>query len=379
MGPSNLMIGITAAACAAAVQAEPATVEFRYAPRVGDEMCHRLVMNSVGTLSFAPNAPGTRFTQSTTQETAGKCRQVDPDGSTVFDMKLTRIATRMNTPGMKVDYDSRTFDPEKTDNVAVRMFGRFYSGLVGSELTITFNPQGSPVKVSGMRQAIEKALGPLKKELAHEPMGLVIAPFIDNLAAAFDDSMLDDQLKSFYRFVPTGEGPIPVGKTWNADWDMELPFLKTTCRATGQYELLGVETVRGRPCAKIGIKESFTMNTDPGQKARTGARPSPGLARLFEKMDMSLSASHGEGVAYWDYEKGLLVRLRQTQRIAMTLRFNPKDIVAMTAPAAETAPAGEQGTQTFTQNLTSSIQVDLLEGEEGEPATRETSGTLKEQ
>jgi len=371
---SNLTIGIIMAACAAAVRAEPTTIEFRYAPKAGEEMRHRLVMNSVGTLSFAPNVPGTRFTQSTTQETAGKCRQVDPDGSAIFDMKLTRIATRMNTPGMKVDYDSRTFDPEKTDNVAVRMFGRLYSGLVGSELTISFNPQGSPVKVSGMRQAIEKALGPLKKELANEPTGFLVAPFIDNLAAAFDDSMIGDQLKSFYRFVPTGEGPIPIGKTWDADWDMELPFLKTTCQAKGHYELLGVETVRGRECAKIGIKESFAMNTDPGRKAKTDTRPSPGLARLFEKMDMSLSASNGEGVAHWDYRKGVLVQLRQTQRIAITVKFNPKDILAMTAPAADTAPAAEQAPQTFTQNVTSSIQVDLLEGEADEPATRKASG-----
>lgn len=362
--------------CPAIGQAETtSTVEFRYTPKLGQEMRHRLVMNSVGTMGFAPGTPGTRFTQSTTQETSGTCTRVNPDGSAVFEMTLARIATRMNMPGIRVDYDSRSFDIEKVENPALRMIGRLYSGLVGAKLTVDFNPQGSPSGVAGMRDAVLKAIEPLKKDLAKDPAGLLINPIIDNLAAGFDDSMIDDQLKSFYRFVPAG--PIAVGEKWNSDWDMELPFLKTTCQAKGEYELLGVETVRGHRCAKIGIKESFAMNTNPQKSSKSGTRPAPGLAKLFEKMDMSLSASNGDGIAHWDHERGVLVQLRQTQRIVINIKFNPKELglVAATVPATEPAPTGESTSHTMTQNLTSSIQVDLLEGEADEPATRKAAGS----
>lgn len=372
MRSRNLIVGLAVAAWATAAQAEsPTSIEFRYTPKVGQEMRHRMTMNSVGTMGTGSGVPGMRFTQSNTQEAVGVCKEVTPDGSAVFEITLGRVATRMNRPGMNFTFDSASFDPAKTDGTAMRMIGLLYSGLVGSKFTTTFNPQGWPVNVTGMREAVLKMIGPIKKEIDKDPAGRFVTPIIDSLAAAFDDSMINDQMKSFYRFLPSEAGPVAVGKKWDSDWDMELPFLKTKCKAKGQYELLGVETFRGHPCAKIGIKESFTMNTDWQRVSKSGTKPAAGLNKLFEKMDMSLSASNGEGVVHWDYEHGVLVQLRQTQRIAISIKFNTKDLMlAASAPVTETAPAGDQVIQTMTQNLTTSAQVDLLEGEADQTATR---------
>ncbi|HSW44434.1 MAG TPA: DUF6263 family protein [Phycisphaerae bacterium] len=365
------------AALAANLQAEaggaaPKAAEFRFAPKPAETVRHRISLKSVGTISLAPGLPGARFTQNTTQEIAARCREVRPDGSAVVDMELTRIATRMNTAGLLVDYDSTTFDAEKEQSPMVRLIGKVYSALIGSKLTVTFNRHGSPIQVTGMKEAVNKAIEPVRQELGNDAAGRSAGQLIDGITTMFDDATMTDQLKSFYRFVPDKTRPVAVGEKWQHDWTMSLAVLDVTCDAKGEYELLSYETFRGRPCARIGIKETFEMSSKKAAKPRPAAQTAPGLGRLLQNMDLSLSASGGTGMACWDYQTGVLVQLQQTQNITIDVRFKNRPSASASAPA-DSMPADEGPTGSLSQKFVTSVQIDLLD-DEGNPAMSRPAG-----
>jgi len=208
-------------------------IEFRFAPQPGQVIRQQMVMKSVGTLSLAPGLPGPRFTQSTTQEITARCRQVNPDRSAIVDVTLTRIATRMNTVGITIECDSRTFDPAKAESLDVRLIGRFFAALIGSQVTFTFNAQGAPIKVTGMRQVVAKALGSIKQELGQDASAARVNQTIEGIGAMFDDETMLEQMKAFYRFIPPQPSPVPVGRKWEQNWKMDLPVLSSQGHAKG--------------------------------------------------------------------------------------------------------------------------------------------------
>jgi len=362
------------AALAPAGLAEPAgpsgPIVFRFAPQPGQTVRQRFVTKSVGTLGLAPGLPGAKFTQTSSQEIVGQCRQVNPDGSAIVDMTLDSIAMRMNTVGMTFEYDSKTFDPVKVDNPALRFIGRVYSAMVGSKVTTTFDARGCPVKMTGMKEAVAKAIQPIKQEISQDKSAAFLGRTIDDISKMFNDDTMLEQTKGHYRLAPDKAGPVAVGEKWEQNWSMNIPVLNSTCNIKGQYELLGIETFRGRPCAKIGIKESFATGPNPAQAGGSaGGRGGPALAGLSQ-MDMTLNASSGDGTAYWDYEHGLLVQLRQTQRIAINVKYKFETTQPSGTDQAETGPAEGKNAGAFSQNVTTSFQVDLVEGEAGQTTTR---------
>ena len=374
----NLLAAALTALLSSVGLADPAgsqgPIEFRFAPRPGQVIRQQMVMKSVGTLGLAPGLPGVKFTQSTTQEITAKCRQVNPDSSAVVDVTLTHIATRMNTAGITIECDSRTFDPAKAKSLDVRLIGRFFSALIGSQVTFTFDAQGAPTKVTGMREVVAKTLGSIKQELGQGVSAARVNQTIEGIGAMFDDESMLEQMKAFYRFIPSQPSPVAVGQQWQQNWKMELPVLSSLCNAKGSYVLLGIETFHGRPCARIGIRESFALAPDLATPAKTTRQDSPGMNRLLDQLDYSLNASNGEGTAYWDYQTGVLVQLRQTQRVVIDMKFKSRGEAATTSPAG-TSPAEVRDRQSFSQQFVTSFQVDLLEGEADQTTTQTATQT----
>jgi hypothetical protein len=88
-----------------------------------------------------------------------------------------------------------------------------------------------------------------------------------------------------------------------------------------------------------------------------------GLGRMFENMDITLRAGDSEGsggTAWWDYESGVLVELRQTQNIVIDVKIRGKDRPTDSQPAAS-GPGEGLRQATITQKFTTSVQIDLLE------------------
>ena len=76
---------------------------------------------------------------------------------------------------------------------------------------------------------------------------------------------------------------------------------------------------------------------------------------MFNFMNAKMQSSGGDGIAYWDYENGVLVKLRQTQRLTMQITVNPN-------PKAEDAEL-KQGFGPIVHKLNTSTSIDLIEPE----------------
>ena len=168
--------------------------------------------------------------------------------------------------------------------------------------------------------------------------------------------MMTQQMQSYYRMIPP-KRVARVGDTWDNTWDIKLPMFHAGFEGKGEYELVGIETFRGRPCAKIRIKESFHTLPMPKKDKPDAAPTSNPATALFDNMSFHMKSRGGDGIAYWAYKKGKCVPLRQTQPIPIE---HAMPVIRRPEPPrnAKTAQA------TIVQNLNNSISIDLVDEKE---------------
>jgi len=118
-----------------------------------------------------------------------------------------------------------------------------------------------------------------------------------------------------------------------------------------EYKLVGVEPMAGRSCAKILITR--TMRSQPN-----AASENP----MAQFMDMKLLDSNGEGVMWWDIERGDPVRMKEVTN--MTMEMSVKN------PAA-TQPAESVNVGPMVQKLQTSTTVDLVDPPPADERTEE--------
>ncbi len=350
----GVVMGITAALAGAEPTARPAKVDLRTRSRPDHVTQYRIVSKTVGSIRIFEPMPEMKFSQSFEQEMTNRCRILKPDGSAVVDTTLDRMAMKMSMMGMNIEYDSRTFDPAQTDREELRIIGRMFSAMVGAKFTTHMGADGQPTKVEGLGEVMKKAFS----NLGDEKMPDSIRKMFDQFGTMFGDENMAEQMKSLCRMTPT-KGPVGVGDTWEQAWAVKLPMFSGNIQGKGQYELAGFEDLGGRRCAKIRVKETFSMASQPKEAespSPPGAASAPARG-ILERLQFDMSSSGGEGIAYWDYEQGELVQLRQTQR--MTIQMN----LAADENAAE--PEMKQGFRGMTQKLNTAVSVDLMQ--DGEP------------
>ncbi|MBP7933500.1 MAG: hypothetical protein KA354_02520 [Phycisphaerae bacterium] len=331
-------------------------VVFRYQSRPGEVVRQRIVLQTVGSARMGPSEIKTG--QSTTNELKSETKKVNLDGSTEVEVTLVNVSMSITGNGRRMEFNSKTFDPAKEHDRDLRYLGRFFSTLAGKKFTMESSPEGKPTKVSGLHDIIQKAIDEVRKDFEKEKGRFFVSQILEQVASMFDDESVGRQMQSYYRMVPEKPGPVQVGETWQNRWIMDMPTLNAKCEANGEYELLGVETFRGRPCAKIRLKETLRLATEPevtdNEKAKK-PRNAGLLGSLMEQMDYTMTTSGGEGIAYWDYQSGVLVQLRQTQKMTIEARIKQGPATAIT---------GASGLGTLTQKLNTSVRVDLIEGDE---------------
>lgn len=344
---------VSTAVVTAAPASQPTKIELKRQPRPGHVTRQRITGTTFGSIRMIEFAPEMKFTQTFEQDIRESCRRVAPDGSATMDMVLERIAMKMSMMGASVEFDSRTYDPAAVPSEEMRMVGKVFSAMAGSRFTVIIGPDGQVQKIEGMNEIRDRVLA----DLASEKMPASVRKMIDQLGSLFSDENMVQQLKSFDRMIPS-KAPVGVGDTWNQTWSMNMPMFHGTIEGTGEYELVGFEELGGRRCAKIRVKKAFRMAAQPLQ----AAAPAPGAASrpakgILERMPFEMKSSGGDGMAWWDYESGEMVRLRQTQRMTIVMGLAPDE----NADESEM----KKGVRGITQKLNTSVSVDLLE--DGQP------------
>ncbi len=327
--------------------AAPDQIEFRFVPRPGQTVRLRRVSKAVGSAKLFDPIPEQKFSQSFEQGLVARCREVNPDGSAVLEISMPYVAMNMDFGGFKSGFDSRAPAPStQARNPGQEFLALLCKAMTG--LTLTVGPYGQPIKLEGLSEGMKKIVEDLPKESVSPLAGQL-------LDMMCNDATMMDQFNTYYRICPP-EKTTRVGSTWRRNWQMKLPMFKTGLKGTGQYELLGIEEFRGRQCAKVGIKESFA--TAPLAESQGGERTTrfTPAESVLDRMNFEMSSSGGEGIAYWDYENGHLVQLRQTQRMTIEISLKP-DAKAQDAEL-------KKGLGPMVQKAYNSVTVELIEASE---------------
>lgn len=340
-------------AVAADASSGPSQIEFKFKFEPGRVIRQKVENITVGSLKIPGPLSEQKFSQSYEQVMTTTCRKVNADKSAVFDVSLGGIKMKMSMGPMALSYDSSTFDPQQADPMS-GMVGRLFHAMEGVRFSVTVSDTGRPLKVEGLSESVRKAMA----RLAEGGDDQAARKMLEGMSKLMSDDQMNEQMQMYYRVTPPKEGPIKIGDKWDQTWSMKMPILGGQFDGRGEYELIGIEEVHGRPCAKIRVKESFIMRPGEAGKPAEGA---DAFQALFQKMKMELSTSGGEGIAHIDFARGELVRLRQTQK--MTLKISPREDAG---DAAAEIP-------TMTQTFNSSTRIEMMDEPAAAPAGVEHS------
>jgi len=312
---ASVLVGPLTAFAQAGPEATEDAIEFKFVYEPGQVVTHRVVNKAVGTMKLQDPIPEQKFSQTFEQDVVARCEQVKPDKSAVFGMTIPRIVMKMTLGSLKIDwaFDSRTGQEVKADLPSPDIAAAIFKGITQTKFRFTLGPDGQAVAVTGLDEGIEKVFGELKGDASP-----LVKPFMDKLREFMTDEMMTEQLESNRRTIPP-TSPARIGDTWEHEWEVKIGFMNIALQCKGQYELIGIEELHGRPCAKIRITESVETapRPDPGKRdpAASGGKPQT----MIDRMRFEMTASGGDGIAYWDYQNGQLVRHRQTHRLMLTL------------------------------------------------------------
>lgn len=322
-----------------------APVEFQFVAREGDSSRLKITTRTFGSMSMFGAMVNQKFSQQFEQHLVMTCIEVKPDKSSVFEMTLPEMSMRMNMGGLQIEIDTRDkARPVPATNPAFELLHRVFASMTKVKCTVTFSATGEPLKVEGLSKGMESVLDEVSDQLLPG-----MKQFFDQFRDYLADNIMEEQMRSAFRLVPDG-GRARVGDRWVREWNIKMPPFNVMTQGKGEYELLGIEEFRGKPCVKIRTRSSMT--TLPGQKpdvSSAGGAPKG----LLERMQFSMTASGGNGTAYVDFTTGDLMQLRETQRSTIEMSMEPD------AEAADSEL--KPGLGKITQRLTTSVQIDLVE------------------
>jgi hypothetical protein len=339
------MICVLAGAWAGAARADapeaPDRVEFRTADmyRPGHVIRLMCVTKAVGAIKLFDPMPEQKFMQTFCQELMMRVTKVNPDKSIVLEVTMPRIRMEMSLFGMDTSVDSHAPADQKSKQPGMDVVAAMFKGMTGLKMTCTIGADGMPQKHEGFSEGMKKVLAELRKEDVPHSAQMML----DQIGDFMSDDMMLEQTKSNCRLTPLNRR-LRVGDTWQREWNQAMGFFNMVMNFKGEYELLGIEPFRGRQCAKIRTKESFE-SAPAAERGKSGT--------IFDRMDMKMTSSGGDGVAYVDCKTAEVVNVRQTQRMTIEMAF--------AADPQAKDPEMRAGFGTMVSKVSNSVSVDLID------------------
>ena len=351
-----IIVAVLAAGSLAFGQGAPSSgeyLDFSFKPQAGKVTRHRLSSQTLGTFQMVGGMPAQKTSSSFEQDVVMKCTEVRPDGTSLWELTMPRMAMRTNTGGIKMEVDTARTSAASSSQPspieeATNFVETFFRGMTAIGCKITFSKEGRPIEFSGFDENYDRLVDAAKGQ------GIMGKMILKSLKAVLNDKSMLESFGSYQRMVPA-KPRVQVGEEWTDDWEMTVPVINTRLKVHGTYRLVGTEQVDGRRCARIATRQSFSTEPKTPSTPASGDTPS-----IFSRMSFSLHGQDSEGNMWWDLDTQEVVRVRDMQK--MTLEMS---MAADEKAAPEEAP---QGFGKLTQHMTISTKLDLVDGEFPTPA-----------
>jgi hypothetical protein len=254
-------------------------VELRYRFTEGLELRYEMVQRTTMGL---PGGMGS-MDQNQRQRYVLSVHEVHPDGSAVIRNTIEavslEVSSMMGSQSWDSEVDGTPADPEL----------RPLAALVGAGVEMTVAPDGSVVDFGNMAEFMEALLGDADPELRAM------------LGATFGEEQLRELASQGLQQLP--DGPVSAGHSWEQSLSMPMAFGEV--RSTTVYTFEGVETVDGRPVARIGVSGTI------GELVPEEGNPMAAMVQL--------SGGEMTGSARFDVERGVLVGQDMTTTMTLSV------------------------------------------------------------
>jgi hypothetical protein len=289
----------------------PDQVEIKILHQPGRIARYKMVIKIVGSMKMPDPIPEMKTSQIMVQEYLTKCIKVNPDGSAVYEMSTPRIEMQMDLGGSKgkflADNNKSTTTPvpspqTKPNNTKT---SELISVMAQVKYTLTVGRDGTPLKVQGYVESLNKAL---KNAGNFNPVEKM---FLNSLRQTMNDDTMLKEMKSKFSILPPRR-TLKIGDTWTSSTNMNMAVFNLTNKVIAEYKVIGIEEFHGRPCLKIQTRESMQSFPlpKPASKPATSQPENP-----FNAMELTLKSNDGNGLAYVDYQTGEIVQYHKTQRM----------------------------------------------------------------
>jgi hypothetical protein len=270
--------------CLGVVPAQ-AQVTLRYKFKEGEQLHYDMQQKMDMQMKVGGNEIAMKIHQQ--MELTWTVTKVEPDGKALLTQRIERIKMNMDTPGGKVEYDSK--DNKEPKGPIGEAVAPIFNALAGAEFTSTMDARGetSNVKIP------EKLLEVIKSKLGGLP----------GMADMFSPESLKRMVNQGGLVLP--KEPVTKGQTWTQKMDVKMPFGTMKVTNTMTYE----GPAGSGDLQKVGIAPSVVMEADPTAPIK-----------------MSMKGSNGKGTALFDNAAGRLAEVNIAQDMQMAISAGDQDI-----------------------------------------------------
>lgn len=348
------VLTIAASATAQPAATKPADeIVFKLPYEMGKVVRYRMVSRNVGSMKLFAPIPEQNMVQTFTQELCCKAVKKNDDGSVIVEMWIDRVAMSQSFGGMKIDYDSKTYNSASAKDDPARMVARILGAMVGAKFRVTFGADGKPIKTEGVDEMIDKVISGMRGEGGVQ--GMILDQLANQIGKQLKDTVIKDQLRT--QALPVGRR-LHVGDGWDDSWEMGFPFSAgTLLRTESTFTVQGFEEFRGRRCAKIHLVQK--VSTVAPEKTET--QESHKAKSLLDRMKMDLKSTSGEGTLYVDCGTSAMIFMQQQTRIEASVSLEPD-------PNAEESGLPGEGVN-MSMTMRSATTLELVPPDEKDGAT----------
>ncbi|MFA5863848.1 MAG: DUF6263 family protein [Phycisphaerae bacterium] len=295
----SLTIAIIGLNLLAAVNPPAEKIEFKYVHPLGKTIHYRTTINT-DQLRKMGDLQEQKFSSIGIFDLVYKCVKVNPDGTGFYEVSMPlweekgsmdnqTVIIRFEAGKPRIDQKPKLPNHDEINEMNKLVDENKQAG-VDARFAMIVGSDGTPRKVQGYAESIKKSLKDLKpaSKMAQNQLKKLIA-------GSTDESMLK-RMQSERRFFPSRK-ILHVGETWKDDVEQETYGKKHKIKR--EWKLVGVETVKGRRCAKIEIEVLpyvFEVSTD--------------RLKHQETRDKTVQ------IAYLDYQNGLLVQSETRYKVS---------------------------------------------------------------
>ena len=217
-------------------------------------------------------------TMKQTIDTSWVVRSVTPQGNAELTQRINRIRITMIQGGkVQVEYDSSQKDPDPSLAPMAKVFGE----LIKSQIQTTMLPTG---------QIAETKVPPQLLEVLKQAPGVG--------QAGFNEESLKQMFNQSGVIMPLA--PVSAGSKWTAKNEVKTPTGTMVFNST--LEFRGMQDFQNRKFARIDLKPSVRMVTDPNSPVK-----------------VVVKKTNGKGAVLFDHHGGFIERTQLKSQMIMSV------------------------------------------------------------